>query len=176
MSRSVSLVLAYLNACEKMTLHEALTHVRSVRRFASPNLGFMAQLISLEISLDKLKGGEGRRTIDFNKYVKDRFEHTDELAPKSQGSAEEVSKVSSDLQARTIRLRTGRKISASSILEYIESPLMQPQTISHTSEEIRDNSLFLPSYEENTESLFSCLGALFPIEETIKILHDKNIV
>jgi hypothetical protein len=43
-SRSTSIVMAYLIATTKMTPHEALATVRSKRTIVRPNRGFMSQL------------------------------------------------------------------------------------------------------------------------------------
>jgi len=67
MSRSVSLVLAYLLACEQMSLIEAFAHVKERRQMASPNPGFMAQLIQLEKSM------RDSVTVDLERYKNDRF-------------------------------------------------------------------------------------------------------
>lgn len=47
-SRSTSLVLAYMMAREKMTLRDAFVHTKKIRKFVSPNSGFVAQLIAFE--------------------------------------------------------------------------------------------------------------------------------
>lgn len=47
-SRSVSLVIAYLMKYSEMSLKEAFHHVRSVRPQVRPNLGFFKQLIDYE--------------------------------------------------------------------------------------------------------------------------------
>lgn len=47
-SRSVSLVMAYLMKYSDMSLKEAFHHVRSVRPQVRPNLGFFKQLIEYE--------------------------------------------------------------------------------------------------------------------------------
>lgn len=51
-SRSVSLVLAYLIKYSEMSLKEAFHHVRSVRPQVRPNLGFFKQLIDYEQRLN----------------------------------------------------------------------------------------------------------------------------
>ncbi|KAL7210270.1 hypothetical protein ACSBR1_031772 [Camellia fascicularis] len=50
-SRSVTIVVAYLMKKRGMSLSEALEHVRSKRPMAAPNSGFMSQLHEFEISL-----------------------------------------------------------------------------------------------------------------------------
>lgn len=49
-SRSASLVLAYLVKHGRMTLAEAYDHVRAIRPCISPNTGFWRQLVAYEIS------------------------------------------------------------------------------------------------------------------------------
>jgi protein-tyrosine phosphatase len=51
-SRSVTLVIAYLMYQNKMSLREALTLVRNSRPCAEPNIGFWKQLIALEQELN----------------------------------------------------------------------------------------------------------------------------
>jgi hypothetical protein len=67
MSRSVSLVIAYLLTCERMSLIEAFAHVKERRKIASPNPGFMAQLIQLE------RETRSSVTLDLERYKNDRF-------------------------------------------------------------------------------------------------------
>lgn len=67
MSRSVSLVIAYLLTCERMSLIEAFAHVKERRKIASPNPGFMAQLIQLE------RETRSSVTVDLERYKNDRF-------------------------------------------------------------------------------------------------------
>jgi atypical dual specificity phosphatase len=50
-SRSVSLILAYLMKYCDMTLKQAFHHVRTVRQQVRPNLGFFKQLIEYERKL-----------------------------------------------------------------------------------------------------------------------------
>lgn len=50
-SRSATIVLAYLVAHRGMTLHDALLSLRRVRSVVSPNMGFMAQLAEFEVAL-----------------------------------------------------------------------------------------------------------------------------
>ncbi|ETO27114.1 hypothetical protein RFI_10019 [Reticulomyxa filosa] len=47
-SRSSSIVIAYLIKHEKLTYEKALSHVKSIRRIAQPNSGFEEQLRKLE--------------------------------------------------------------------------------------------------------------------------------
>ncbi|KAI8070670.1 protein-tyrosine phosphatase-like protein [Gongronella butleri] len=47
-SRSVTVVLAYLVACERWTLKQSYGHVIKARPNMSPNIGFMAELMKLE--------------------------------------------------------------------------------------------------------------------------------
>jgi protein-tyrosine phosphatase len=63
-SRSVSIVIAFLMASQKMTAAAALEHVRSRRPIANPNLGFMKQLLIFENVL-----GLEAPSIDMNEYV-----------------------------------------------------------------------------------------------------------
>ncbi|XP_028773987.1 dual specificity protein phosphatase 1-like isoform X1 [Neltuma alba] len=50
-SRSVTVVVAYLMKTHRMSLSQALEHVKSRRPTASPNLGFIRQLEDFEKSL-----------------------------------------------------------------------------------------------------------------------------
>ncbi|PIA24986.1 hypothetical protein AQUCO_13500007v1 [Aquilegia coerulea] len=50
-SRSVSIIVAYLMKKHRMTLSQALEHVKSKRPQAAPNAGFLLQLQNFEISL-----------------------------------------------------------------------------------------------------------------------------
>lgn len=50
-SRSTTLVLAYLMKIEKMTLAEAYKHVKGIRPVIDPNYGFKQQLMDYEKSL-----------------------------------------------------------------------------------------------------------------------------
>eukprot|EP01066_Platyproteum_vivax_P008106 Platyproteum_vivax@DN3331_c0_g1_i1.p1 len=47
-SRSASVVLAYLVCEQKFSLHNAFFHVRHKRSIISPNIGFMEQLVDFE--------------------------------------------------------------------------------------------------------------------------------
>jgi protein-tyrosine phosphatase len=58
MSRSATLVIAYLMKCEKMTLFEAYWHVKERRFCINPNAGFRLKLIEYEKQLF------GKTTID----------------------------------------------------------------------------------------------------------------
>jgi protein-tyrosine phosphatase len=51
-SRSVSIVLAYMMKTYRMSLDEAIHHVKNIRRIANPNIGFLKQLSEYE---EKLK-------------------------------------------------------------------------------------------------------------------------
>ena len=64
-SRSTSVVIAYLIAKENMTLKEAYEHVRSRRDIARPNKNFIFQLINFE------KKKRGTITLDINDFVGD---------------------------------------------------------------------------------------------------------
>lgn len=69
MSRSASIVLAYLVKCENMTLIEAFEYVKQRRPVASPNPGFMLQLVQFEHKV------RGVASVDASKYdAKSRFE------------------------------------------------------------------------------------------------------
>jgi len=81
MSRSISLVLAHLILSERMSLVEAMDLVKEKRRIASPNTGFMAQLIKLEKIITQTSGNkDGYTTIDLSLYRKDRFGMTSTYA------------------------------------------------------------------------------------------------
>lgn len=67
MSRSCSIVLAYLVRHQGMSLAQALMHVKERRPVTSPNPGFMTQLIQFE------KESRGKATIDQEKYATSRF-------------------------------------------------------------------------------------------------------
>jgi len=67
MSRSSSIVLAYLVRHQGMTLAQAFVHVKERRPVTSPNPGFMMQLVRFEQSL------KGKATIDVDKYASARF-------------------------------------------------------------------------------------------------------
>jgi len=55
-SRSVTIVVAYLMICRGHSLSTALAAVRGVRAIANPNPGFMATLRSIDQSLARLRG------------------------------------------------------------------------------------------------------------------------
>jgi protein-tyrosine phosphatase len=44
MSRSVTVVIAYLMCYEHLSMAQALTHVKRARPVADPNMGFITQL------------------------------------------------------------------------------------------------------------------------------------
>ena len=67
MSRSCSIVLAYLVKHHGMSLAQAFMHVKERRPVTSPNPGFMAQLVQYE------KKYRGKATIDPDKYALTRF-------------------------------------------------------------------------------------------------------
>ena len=72
MSRSTTIVLAHMlqlsaALATPITLRDALAFVKSKRPRASPNAGFMSQLIDLEIRLF------GSPSIDIDKYRSNRF-------------------------------------------------------------------------------------------------------
>lgn len=77
MSRSSAFVLAHMMKSMGMTLRSALIHTKERRPRASPNAGFMAQLVEYEIEL------RGKATIDVDKYKEHRFDAVDtfELVP-----------------------------------------------------------------------------------------------
>lgn len=134
MSRSVSLVLAYLLACERMSLIEAFSHVKKIRMFASPNPGFMAQLMSLERSLDRMRGGDGKMsTIDLERYRSNRFGDTNTFEADVTRKQHQQ-----DLNDNRNRVHS-RQLSASSILPFIDLP---PELTSNRSEMVDDDSYF----------------------------------
>jgi protein-tyrosine phosphatase len=53
-SRSATIVIAYLMHQRGMTLMEAFQHVRSLRSIVAPNLSFMGQLLAFEQTLRKV--------------------------------------------------------------------------------------------------------------------------
>ena len=67
MSRSCSVVLAYLMECERMSLAQALIHMKERRPVSSPNPGFMKLLIELERTIFETN------SVDLEKYETDRF-------------------------------------------------------------------------------------------------------
>jgi len=67
MSRSCSIVLAYLVRHQGMSLAQALVHVKERRPVTSPNPGFMTQLVAFERTI------RGKATVDPEKYANTRF-------------------------------------------------------------------------------------------------------
>ncbi|GMI34267.1 hypothetical protein TeGR_g3972 [Tetraparma gracilis] len=67
MSRSCSLLIAYLLRSGFGTLHHCFSHVKQFRIQCSPNPGFLDALLLEE------EGMSGRRTMDAEKYRMDRF-------------------------------------------------------------------------------------------------------
>ena len=67
MSRSATLVLAYLVRHVGMSLLDALSHTKARRPLVSPNPGFMGQLVELE------RATRGAVSLDLRKYRRDRF-------------------------------------------------------------------------------------------------------
>jgi hypothetical protein len=79
MSRSSSIVIAHImlvcaDKGHAVTLRDVLAFVKSKRPRASPNGGFMAQLIQLEIALF------GSPSVDIDKYRSNRFGDVHEYA------------------------------------------------------------------------------------------------
>jgi hypothetical protein len=79
MSRSSSIVIAHIMyvcaaAGQHITLRDVLAFVKTKRPRASPNGGFMAQLIDLEVALF------GSPSIDIDKYRSNRFGDVHEYA------------------------------------------------------------------------------------------------
>lgn len=72
-SRSATLVLAYLLIVRRIPLLRALEICRNARPQVSPNAGFMSQLSSLE------KDYCVRATLNLEKYTEDRFSSTEDL-------------------------------------------------------------------------------------------------
>lgn len=68
MSRSASVVIAYLMFSEGMTLHKAFVLVKGKRPVTAPNYGFMEQLVEYEQKLF-----DGTVTFDLAKYKQHRF-------------------------------------------------------------------------------------------------------
>ena len=77
-SRSTTVVLAYLLLARNMTLHQAFEHTISRRHVVWPNNGFMQLLITIEASKSSQSGGAARPTIDLPEYV--RWGEFDEAA------------------------------------------------------------------------------------------------
>jgi dual specificity phosphatase 12 len=63
-SRSASVVMAYLMTFQGFTLHDAFFLVRSRRSCVSPNIGFMEKLCDYEEAQQ-----ETDTTVDINKYI-----------------------------------------------------------------------------------------------------------
>lgn len=68
MSRSASVVIAYLMFAEKMSLHAAFVLVKGKRPVTAPNYNFMEQLVEYEQQLFN-----GKVTFDLIKYKQHRF-------------------------------------------------------------------------------------------------------
>jgi Dual specificity phosphatase, catalytic domain len=66
-SRSASIVIAYLVHQRRMTLLSAMALCKAARQQCSPNPGFMSQLLTLETSVHR------RPSLDLSKYTEDRF-------------------------------------------------------------------------------------------------------
>ena len=58
-SRSVTLVIAYIMKYERKTLSESFQQVESARPIIHPNEGFVAQLEQFEKELEALRGTTG---------------------------------------------------------------------------------------------------------------------
>jgi hypothetical protein len=76
------MVIAYLMRAEGMTLAAALALTKECRPVASPNSGFMRQLILEEARLF------GATTIQLDLYSKNRFGTADEYAATSAAGAD----------------------------------------------------------------------------------------
>ncbi|KDO31941.1 hypothetical protein SPRG_03157 [Saprolegnia parasitica CBS 223.65] len=81
MSRSATIVLAYLVKIRKMRLLDALQYLRSLRRVVSPNIGFMQRLLELEMAV------HDANSLDLQAYTKDRFAPIPDLALNPAHSA-----------------------------------------------------------------------------------------
>ncbi|OQR93011.1 dual specificity protein phosphatase 2-like [Achlya hypogyna] len=81
MSRSATIVLAYLISHRGMQLLEALDYLRARRRVVSPNVGFMQRLVELEIKVHHAA------SLDLQEYKKDRFAPIQNLALNPAPSA-----------------------------------------------------------------------------------------
>jgi len=64
-SRSATVVIAYLMHAKKWTLMQALLHVRLRRPIICPNRGFLKKLVDLDVAL------YGRRSFDIDDYYVD---------------------------------------------------------------------------------------------------------
>lgn len=145
MSRSVSLALAYLLACEHMSLIEAFSHVKKIRMFASPNPGFMAQLMSLERSLDRMRGGDGKcSTVDLDRYRSNRFGDTNtfEATQQQQRGDSEVSLPSCSYNDNNNNTSHRRNLSASALLPFLGVAPNNNNSFSLVSEVDDDDSFF----------------------------------
>ena len=60
MSRSASVVIAYMMATQGLSLLKSLTHVKGKRRIVRPNHGFLGQLICYEAKLKNRERLEGK--------------------------------------------------------------------------------------------------------------------
>ena len=75
-SRSVTLVLAYLVARRRSTLSEAFDVVQKCRTFAQPNMSFWQQLVALERRV------HGSVTCDCRQYVVEKLDYSEEIADR----------------------------------------------------------------------------------------------
>lgn len=66
MSRSPTVVIAYLMRASECSLAEALKKVKAARPVTAPNTGFMRQLVRMEQEL------RGTATVDIERYKVDR--------------------------------------------------------------------------------------------------------
>jgi len=163
MSRSVSLAVAYLTAFEKMSLIEAMTHVKNCRRIASPNPGFMSQLITLERAADRKRGGDGSSlpTVDIDLYRKDRFGEPNEIAFDSNRAEQwELCRLDS-LKCHADRERGD----SNRFLALLQSGTMDNQEITESKKVSFATSLL--SYEglELMNEYLCSAGGCFPISE-----------
>jgi protein-tyrosine phosphatase len=74
MSRSSTIVIAYLMQYKGMLLADAMNMAKDRRAMVSPNSGFMKQLIDFEAELF------GKRTVDLEAYKKCRFADVSQYA------------------------------------------------------------------------------------------------
>eukprot|EP00978_Attheya_sp_CCMP212_P015014 scaffold38582_cov57-Attheya_sp.AAC.2 len=167
MSRSVSIAVAYLTAFEKMSLIEAMTHVKNCRRMASPNPGFMSQLITLERAADRKRGGDGSSlpTIDIDLYRKDRFGEPNEIAFDSKRAEQwELCRLDS-LECHADRERGD----SSRFLSLLQSGTMDNQEITESKKVSFTTSLL--SYEglELMNEYLCSAGGCFPISEHLAL-------
>jgi len=75
MSRSCTIAIAYVMEFKNMSLVDAFKFVKDRRRIASPNVGFMSQLIRWR----------GDQTVDIAKYEHDRFGEVEEFRLEAGG-------------------------------------------------------------------------------------------